>query len=218
MITAHTFSFLKDLNKNNTREWMLANKARYEIARKEFEELVAALIIETAKFDKSISHIIPKECIFRLNRDVRFSKEKTPYKTHFGAYICAKGRKSSHPGYYLHIEPGKCFAGGGNYMPMPDELQKIRQEIDYNAKEWKSILSKATFKKIFGTVQGDRLKTAPKGYEKDHPMLEYLQLKQFYVMCSITDAEIQSTHAPKTIVKVFKEQVPLNEFLIRAVE
>ena len=218
MISTTTFSFLKDLSKNNTREWMLAHKAQYEAARKEFEELVAALILETTKFDKSIAHLTPKDCIFRLNRDIRFSKEKTPYKTHFGAYICSKGRKSSHPGYYLHLEPGKCFAGGGNYMPMPDELQKIRQEIDYNPNEWKAIINKASFKKIFGEVQGDRLKTAPKGYDKDHPMLKHIQLKQFYVMSSVSDSVLKSDDAPKTIAKIFKEQVPLNQFLIKAVE
>ena len=141
------FSFLKDLSANNDREWMQSNKKRYENARKEVSTFVAQLIESIGEFDSGIVGLQPKDCLFRINRDIRFSKDKRPYKTNFGAAITEGGKKLPNPTYYIHMEPGKSMMACGIYMPEADTLKKIRQEIDYNAGELKKIIDNPTFKK-----------------------------------------------------------------------
>lgn len=213
--------FLKGLQQNNHKEWFDANRKDYEEARRQMQELVSQLISSLAETDPSIAHLTPKDCLFRINRDVRFSKDKSPYKTNFGAFICAAGKKSSTAGYYLHIEPGASFVGGGLYMPEPAQLGKIRQEIDYNLDDFLSILQDASFKKQFGTLQQSddiRLVRIPKGYEAEHPAAEWLKLKSFIVMKKLADADITASDMISRCTTAFKAMKPLVDFLNRAVD
>src|SRR5512136_197267 len=132
-------SFLEQLQENNNREWFQVNKILYEKAKAEFEEFINSLIPAIAKFDDSVRHVTAKDCIFRIFRDVRFAKDKSPYKTNFGAFMSKGGRKSHGPGYYFHLSPEECFLSGGVWMPAPDVMKKIRQEIYYNIAEFNGI-------------------------------------------------------------------------------
>jgi uncharacterized protein (TIGR02453 family) len=212
--------FLKKLSKNNNKPWFDENRASYISAKSEFESFVQSLISSYGKFDPTVAHLLPKECIFRINRDVRFSKDKSPYKTNFGAFINSGGKKSPLAGYYLHIEPGGSFVGGGLYMPMPDMLAKVRQEIDYNLPEFKSIVSSAVFKKQYKDLHRGEdisLTRVPKGYEPSNPAAEYLKLKSLIAMRPLSDEEVQSKDLEKTCVAAFKALKPLVEFVNRTV-
>jgi len=213
--------FLKKLAKNNNKPWFDENRALYINAKTEFEGFVQSLIESYGKHDPTIGHLLPKECIFRINRDVRFSKDKSPYKTNFGAFINSGGKKSPLAGYYLHIEPGGSFVGGGLYMPMPDMLAKVRQEIDYNLPEFKSIISAAAFKKQYKDLHRGEdisLTRVPKGYEPANPAAEYLKLKSLIAMRPLSDEEAQSEDLGKICVTAFKALKPLVDFVNRTVE
>ncbi len=161
----------------------------------------------------------PKQCIFRLNRDVRFSKNKDPYKTNFGASFSKGAKKIQTAGYYFHLEPGENFVGGGLWMPMAPDLNKVRQEIDYCFKEFSSILKKPNFKTTYGDMDNSmKLVRPPKGFEIDNPALEYLKLKSFVVTRSIKDTELTDKQLVKNVVKDFKTIAPLVHFLNRAIE
>jgi uncharacterized protein (TIGR02453 family) len=179
---------------------------------------VDILIQKTTEFDKSIKGLEAKKCIFRINRDIRFSKDKTPYKSNFGASISPGGKKSFDPGYYIHIEPGKSFLAGGMWMPPASQLGAIRQEIDYNTKEFKKIISNKDFVKYFGGLdQEGKLQSAPKGYAKDHPSIELLKLKSYIVVHNLKDNEIFSKDLFRNCVSVFKSLYPLDLFLRKAI-
>jgi uncharacterized protein (TIGR02453 family) len=147
-------NFLSDLRKNNHKEWMDQNKSRYQQAKKEFENLVKILIDRIALFDESIAGIQPKDCIFRLNRDIRFSNDKRPYKENMGAFITMEGKKGVDGGYYIHLQPGQSMLAGGTYMPPADVLKKIRQEIDYNPDPLLDFMRSQPFQKLFGDFDG----------------------------------------------------------------
>jgi len=210
--------FLRKLKKNNNKPWFEANRNGYTEAKQELETFLEGLIASYSKTDDAISRLTPKDCMFRINRDVRFSKDKSPYKTNFGAYINPGGKKSTLAGYYLHIEPGESFVGGGLWMPMPAELAKIRQEIDYNLPEFTAILSSASFKKQYGSLSTDEeysLKRIPKGYENDNPAAEYLKLKSFIATRKLSDEEVSSTSLKKSCVAAFTALKPLLDFINR---
>ena len=177
MIQKSTLKFLKELKKNNTKEWFDLHRNEFEAAKNNFLDFINTLIPKIAAFDPEIAEVKAKDCLFRINRDVRFSKDKTPYKAHFGAAISFKGRKSTYPGYYVHLEPGGVVAGGGAYMLMPDELQKVRQEIDYNSIEFLKIINNKTFKSIYGEVKGDALVKPPKGFDASSEAIVYIKQK-----------------------------------------
>ncbi|HWA06652.1 MAG TPA: DUF2461 domain-containing protein, partial [Ignavibacteria bacterium] len=180
MLHKSTIDFLKKLKKNNNRDWFNANKKLYEDARYDFEVFVFELIQKIAEFDETVSGLEPKDCMFRIYKDVRFSKDKTPYKTNFGAAINKGGRKLSIAGYYIHISPTEYFLGSGLYMPSPEKLLAVRNNISAKSAKFKSIVEGKEFKKNFGKLwNGDTLKTVPKGFDKEHPMGEYLKLKSF---------------------------------------
>ncbi len=211
--------FLSDLSKNNNREWFLANKARYDEAKTEFESVINILIPGIAKFDDSVKFITAKDCVFRFYRDVRFSKDKSPYKTNFGAFITKGGKKSHGPGYYVHVQPGECFLSGGVWMPAPDIMKKIRQEIYYNIKEFKEILSEKTFSKYFSGIDDwDKQKIAPREYPKDFPDIELLKNKSFTVSQGLDEKILMSDEIFPFALKVFKAMNAYNQFLRRAVE
>ena len=214
-----TFKFLKQLSKNNNKEWFDVNRKTYETCKLEFETLIKTIIDKSVVFDKQLAGLEAKKCLFRINKDVRFSKDKSPYKLNMGASINPSGKKSMIPGYYVHIEPGKSFLAGGCYQPLPEMLAAIRQEIDYNSKEFKKIISDKDFKSYFKELsQEDKLKTAPKGYEKTHPEIALLQLKHFITVHPLKDEDVFNKNFPTYTAKVFKAMLPLNLFLRKCME
>jgi len=218
MIDKSTFTFLKNLAKNNNREWFKDNKKKYDAAKENVEALIDQMINKIQNFDDRFSKDInAKDCIFRIYRDIRFSKDKTPYKLNFGANISPGGKKSGVPGYYFHVKPGECFVGGGMYKPDGKQLAAVRQEIDYNTKAFKKILNSASFKKHFGDLKGDKLKTAPKGYPKDHPELSLLQYKGYFTYGIISDADMQTKDCLKLASQKLKAMYPLNMFISQAI-
>ncbi|MEM1134532.1 MAG: DUF2461 domain-containing protein [Bacteroidota bacterium] len=210
-------SFLNALQENNNKEWMDANKPDYQETRKVFMQFVTELIQKIALFDPAITGLLAKDSVFRINRDIRFSKDKRPYKNNMGAFMASGGKKTKGAGYYIHLQPGNCFLGGGIHMPAAPELAKIRQEIDYNADALIEIISDKTFKKTFGEIEGDRLKTSPKGYPKDHPHLDLLQLKSFTVFTKFPDKTVTKADFIDTVVKQFEVMYPFINFLNAAV-
>lgn len=220
MIQPATLRFLKALTKNNHKDWFDQHRNEYETAKQNFRELVELLIREHGKKDSSIASLSSKDCMFRINRDVRFSKNKAPYKTNLGASIQAGGKKSLLAGYYFHLEPGeKSFVGGGLYMPEANQLQKVRQEIDYNWAEFTRILQAKPFIKTYGSLEkweGMALIREPKGYEKDNPAIEILKLKSWVATAPLTDQQITQPDLPKTILQSFSVLQPLLVFLNRS--
>jgi len=212
-------NFLKDLSLNNHKEWMDDNRKRYLEAKENVIELVADILAKTGQFDPSVSTLEAKKTLFRINRDIRFSKNKDPYKTNFGAFLAEGGKKSGLPGYYIHIQPGNNFLGGGIYQPSPEVLGKVRQEIDYSGEELESIIQAKQFRDTYGEPYGeDRLKTAPKGYPKDHPHLAYLQLKHYVYMRQVEDEEVTKGDFGDRAVGYFKTLYPFNQFLSKALD
>ncbi len=219
MVTPATLNFFKKLKKNNTKDWFDVNRDAYELAKGNMKDIVAQLIDQLSVFDNSIKGLEPKQCMFRINRDVRFSKNKSPYKTNLGAIINKGGKKSMVPGYYIHIEPGASFLAGGSWMPPAPELSAIRQEIDYNTAEFKKIILAKEFKKFFSKLsEEDKLKTAPKGYAKDHPALELLKLKSYIVVHELKDEQLLNKNFIKHCAKVFKAMYPFEVFLRKAMD
>lgn len=221
MLQNNTIQFLKKLEKNNTKPWFDANRHLYEAAKADFLQLTAQVLKETAKFDTSIAHLQPKECVFRINRDVRFSKDKSPYKTNMGMSIARGGKKGNFAGYYFHLEPGKSFVGGGLYMPMPDDLKKLRQEIDYNFADFQKIVQHKNFLTAYGDLDFDAalsLSRAPKGYEEDNPAIKYIKLKSFIATHIIADSTIADKSLVKQITQSFKALHPLLNFINGALE
>ncbi|MBS1763035.1 MAG: DUF2461 domain-containing protein [Bacteroidetes bacterium] len=211
-----SFKFLRGVKKNNNREWFLKNKDLYISAKQEFENFIDNVIKEISTFDNSVSELKAKDCIYRQYRDVRFSKDKTPYKVHMGAYINSEGKKINTPGYYFHLEPGgKSIFGGGFWEPEKDLLKKVRQEIDYNLEEWESIITEKTFKNSYpqGLSKENSLLNQPAGYDKDNPAIEYLKLKSFIVSHNFSDEQIMSNNLLKEVKKHAKALKPAIDFL-----
>lgn len=215
-IPKSTLQFLKDLKQYNDRDWFNDNKTRYEEARQEFEQFIDELIQSIAVFDPSIAHHTAKGCVFRVYRDVRFSKDKSPYKTNFGAHITAASKKSeihSRAGYYIHIEPGESILAGGAYLPKGDWLKAIRKEIDENGGELKKILNSQNFRRYFGEIEGEKLKTSPRGYSLDHPEIELLRYKSFLATHRVTDEQVLADDFLQHSTKVFEVLYPFDQFL-----
>ena len=220
MLQPATLKFLKDLKKNNNKPWFDKNRKRYEDAKADFLQFIQAVIDTHGKKDKSIAVLKAKDCLFRINRDIRFSKDKTPYKTNFGASINKGGRKAMNTaGYYFHLEPGQLFVGGGIYQPMPAELNKVRQEVDYCFKEFKKIISSKKFKTMYGDMDMSKeflLSRVPKGYEADNPAAGYLKLKSYLSITQLSDKDLTSKNLLKKTTASFEALKPLIDFLNRA--
>ena len=216
MLQAATLRFLKDLKKNNNKPWFDAHRKIYESAKIDFTGFVQTVIDRHAKSDPTIKSITAKDCMFRINRDIRFSKDKSPYKTNMGAYINRGGKKSLFGGYYFHCEPGGSFVGGGLWMPMPPELNKVRQEIDYNFEAFKKIISSKKFKSVYKDLSHDPeyvLSRVPKGYEPGNPAAEYLKMKSFVSLTSLKDSDLTSKNLAKKTTTAFEALQPLIEFI-----
>lgn len=221
MIQKATIQFLKDLKLNNHKDWFEANRKVYEAAKADYLQLVSHVLKDLVANDETLALLQPKDCTFRINRDVRFSKNKAPYKTNMGAGFSKGGKKMMLAGYYFHLEPGASFIAGGVWMPMAPELKKVRQEIDYCLDEFKEIVTNKAFVKTFGGLeQGDDvlLKRAPKGYEEDNPAIEYLKLKSFIASAPISDAVLTSPKLVPTIVDACAQLQPLVHFINRGIE
>jgi uncharacterized protein (TIGR02453 family) len=213
-----TLAFLQDLAHHNDREWFEAHRTDYAKARGGAEALVDAVIGRLSRTDADIEGQVAAKCLFRIHRDVRFSRNKAPYKTHFGAFLARGGRKSVHAGYYLHIEPGASFAAAGLWMPEADALARIRQEIDYGFDEFQALLAAEAFRSRFGDLQQQAdvsLSRMPRGYAPDHPAARYLKLKSFIASCPLPDARVQAPDAATEIADAFSASTPFIRFLNR---
>lgn len=212
LVTSQTFDFLNQLTENNNREWFHEHKTLFQQSQNEVIRLADGLLKQIRVFD----HTIPKDLegkktVFRIYRDTRFSKEKTPYKTNFGIGISA-------PGYYLHIEPNKSFVAGGYWNPNPEHLSAIRQEIDYNGNDFLEIVKNAKFVDYFTNLDTEaKLKKAPKGYDESNPMIDFLKLKMYIVYSPIPDTDLCSEQGLEKVVEKFKTIYPLNTFLRQAI-
>ncbi|MBK8876689.1 MAG: DUF2461 domain-containing protein [Bacteroidetes bacterium] len=213
MITKRTLDFLKALKKNNNREWFDVNRSKYEEAKADFEKFVETLLPLLSKENSKLKDLKVKDCVFRIYRDVRFSKNKDPDKTNCGAYFVEGGKKSSKAGYYIQIEPGNSFLAGGCWMPEAPVLKAIRQEIDYNLKDFEKIVKGKVFKSRFGEMTDARLKTTPKGYDAENPAINYLRQTSFTVMASIKDKDLSGAAFTKEAAKAYKEMLPFLKFL-----
>jgi uncharacterized protein (TIGR02453 family) len=211
-----SFSFLHLIKDNNNREWFHANKKLYLEAKLEFEHFTELLINETATFDKDIKGLLPKNCIFRIFRDVRFSADKSPYKPNFGSFLCKGGRNSGNAGYYLHLEPNGSFIAGGIYMPPSPVLRAIREDVYEHIDEFKEIISSADFIRHFKTIDANKLKTAPKGFPKDFPDIELLKFTSYTVGKGRTDKQISGENMLEEILDAFKSLYSFNRFLNEA--
>jgi uncharacterized protein (TIGR02453 family) len=216
MISPATFKFLAGLKRNNERDWFHAHRAEYEAARAEFEAFLSDLLRHIADFDPAMAGVNPRKAIFRINRDTRFSKDKSPYKTNFGAHLVAPGQSSREhgwAGYYIHVQPGFSMLGGGAYMPTPEWLRAIRRKIDAKGAALKKLAAAPAFKKTFGKLEGETLKTAPQGYSPDHPHIDLLRYKSLFVIRNLKDKEMQAPGFAKQAAGTFKTLKPLNDFL-----
>ncbi len=222
MFQSSTLSFLTELEKNNNKVWFDSHREKYFSAKQDFENFVEKLLAATLVFDTDLKELQAKNCTFRMNRDIRFSKDKTPYKTNMGAYLSRGGKKSIFAGYYFHLEPGgKSFVGGGLWMPEASELKKLRQEIDYCFPEFKKLLSRSIFKKQYGSLQmnqGQMLVNVPKGYDKGNPAASFLKLKSFVSTKNIPDTLLTNPRLIKEVALAFKALMPLIKFMNRSME
>jgi len=221
MLENATLKFLKDLSKNNNKPWFEAHRKQYDDAKNDFAGFVQSIIQAHGKKDPSIAHLKAKDCMFRINRDVRFSKDKSPYKNNMGAYLNKGGKKSIFGGYYFHCQPGQSFVGGGLWMPMPPELGKVRQEIDYNFDAFKKIITSKKFKAVYDGLSKDpeyTLTRLPKGYETDNPAAEYLKLKSFVTMISLKDSALTSKDLLKKVLAAFEALQPILQFINQSIE
>lgn len=222
MINSETLEFLKNLKSNNSKEWLDANKSDYLFAKDNILNLTQNLINAVSEFDLGIAKadLDPKKCITRLNRDLRFSKDKTPYKTDYYIVLNKHGKNSPCAFYFVHIEPGNCFVGGGVYNPQAPELEKIRQEINTSFSEWNTIISDKDFQAKFptGIHNSGTLLRVPKEFEEENPAIEFLKMKGFYTQKAISDQEMQSNQVSEKIIDYFKTVKPLVDFLNMAIE
>lgn len=208
------FDFLRQLAENNNRDWFALHQEQYQQA-KGAAEILTGLCISALSEKYPLGDLSTKQCMFRIFRDVRFSKNKDPYKKNFSALIAPGGRKSGSVfSWYLHLEPGNSFMASGVYEPSPEQLARIRQEIEYNAAEFRGIISE--MKGNFGALQGNQLKTAPKGYPKDHPEIVFLRHTQWYFIKSYSDSEISSPDFPQRFSDDALNMLPFLNFLDRA--
>ncbi|MGM0620701.1 MAG: DUF2461 domain-containing protein [Bacteroidota bacterium] len=210
--------FLQELAENNNREWFEANRTRYTESREKMLFLTDVLINEIRKFDSEIAPMNPKDCLFRIFRDVRFSKDKRPYKTNFGSFIAPGGRKSGHAGYYFHVEPSGSFVGGGIYMPPAGPLKAIRKHIEHHPEEFLGIINHPDFKAIFPEMMDHQLKTAPKGFAKDHPLIHLLRYKSFAFSARLNNEILINGDFIGEAVKAYRELHKANAFLNEAID
>ena len=214
-IKKSTLSFLSDLKKNNDRDWFKKNQAVYTDAKNNFETMVQEIINKVVGFEPIMKGLEVKSCVYRINRDIRFSNDKSPYKTHFGAFIVRGGKKNGDKfaGYYIHIEPGKSIIAGGAYMPPSPWLASIREKINQESAKFNKIINHKDFIKFFGNIDGEKLKTPPRGYSSDNPSIELLKFKSYLAVNEVPDKVVLSPDYFSHVIAVLKTMKPLNDFL-----
>jgi len=213
MIKKSTLDFLKGLKQNNNRGWFNKHKDDYQTALTDMEQTVDEMILAVEQFDSRVKGLQPKDALFRIYRDVRFAKDKSPYKEHFGAVIAPQGRKTQDAMYYFHLEPGNSFLAGGLWHPPTKDLHLIRGAIEARGKGLQKIVNGAAFTKNFGKIEGDTLKTVPRGYDKEHPQIDLLRHKDLLAIHHLTDKQVLSPGLVKNAAKMFKAMRPLNDWL-----
>ena len=215
-ISQSTLDFLSDLKYNNERDWFNRNRKRYEAARAEYDSFVQAVIGRITETDPILRGLEAKSCIYRINRDIRFSPDKTIYKTHLGAIIVRGGRKNADrfAGYYIHIEPGNnSMIAGGAYMPPMPWLKAIRENIEEKGDALLKILDNKEFRTVFGEIEGEKLKGAPKGFLKENKYIELLRMKSYLASTIVSDKDVLNTDFFDYTIRVCKVIKPLNDFL-----
>lgn len=221
MLTKEAIQFIEDLGNNNSTEWMHANKKRYESYKKDYHSFIESILEEMKKLDSSLEPLEVKNCTFRINRDIRFSKDKSPYKTNIGVWMTTNKIRKNSSGYYIHFEKGNSFIAGGIWCPESNELKKIRREIAFFYDDLEKIVNENDFKKEFKEITRTEdvvLKSAPKGYEADHPAIEFLKLKSFTCSQKIDDKLFLDKDFSKKIAQKLIALKPLNQFLNRALD
>ncbi|MGO4818187.1 DUF2461 domain-containing protein [Flavobacterium sp. W22_SRS_FP1] len=219
MLSKDSLQFIEDLKNNNNRDWFLDNKKKYDVFKKDYHQLVADFLDAMKPLDPSLEMLEVKNCTFRINRDIRFSKDKSPYKSHLGVWLSSGTKGQNRAGYYVHIEKGASFIAGGFYAPEAEDLKKIRKEIAYFYEDLEEILNEKNFKKEFGDFDRNEksiLKNGPKGYEKDHPAIETLKLKSFETSQPFDISEVAKKDFVSKMSKKLILLKPLNEFINRA--
>ncbi|MBN2893518.1 MAG: DUF2461 domain-containing protein [Bacteroidales bacterium] len=211
-------NFLSELKENNNKDWFDSNRARYKELREYFIDQIAILIDKVAEFDPIVKLEDPRKSVFRINRDIRFSNDKSPYKTNFGGYIVPGGKKGGGAGYYLHFEPNSSFIGGGIYCPPNPTLKRIRWGIYQNIDEFLPIISEKEFKKAFGGIVGSKLVNPPKGFDKDFEHIDLLKFKDYNVIVNFEDKQIVKDDFIDKVVDYFKKMISFNQFLNKVVE
>lgn len=219
MLTQNAINFIEDLKHNNSTDWMHSNKKRYDDYKKDYHNWINDLLNEMKPLDKSLESLETKNCTFRINRDIRFSKDKQPYKTNIAMWMSLDRNRKNAPGYYVHFEKDNSFIAGGCWCPEPHELKKIRTEIAFFHEDLFKILNEKNFKKEFGKLTYDEknsLKNVPKGFENDHPAAEFLKMKSFTSAMKIEDKIFSDKDCSKILSQKIIALKPLNEFLNRA--
>ena len=219
MLSKDSVQFLDDLKANNNRDWFLDNKKRYEVFKKDYHQLVVDILDAMKPLDPSLEMLEVKNCTFRINRDIRFSKDKSPYKDHLGVWISSGSKGMNRSGYYVHIARAGSFIAGGFYCPEAEDLKKVRKEIAYFHEDLEEIMSNKNFKKEFGDFdrnEANLLKNPPRGYEKDHPAIEFLKLKSFETSQKFDFEEILAADFVTKMSKKLLVLKPLNDFINRA--
>lgn len=221
MIEQSTLDFLIDLKLNNSREWFNANKKQYAKFKANYLDLIDAFLNEMKLRDDTLTHLQVKDCAFRINRDIRFTNDKSPYKTYMGIWMSSGRKNTNLAGYYVQLEPDSSFLTGGSYWPDAADLKKIRREIAYFNDDLHNIINQQVFKDTFGDLdrnEENQLKTAPKDYAKDHPAIAYLKLKYFTATKQIPNILLTSNELVSTVCNHLQSLKPLNEFLNRALQ
>jgi uncharacterized protein (TIGR02453 family) len=214
-IKKSTLDFLDSLRDNNNRDWFIKNRPAYIYAKDNFESFVQDIINNIIDFEPILKGLEVKSCLYRINRDIRFSNDKSPYKSHLGAFIVRGGKKNGDKfaGYYFHIEPKKSIIAGGAYLPPTPWLSAIREKIDEEPDEFIKIINSKDFVKYFGEIEGEKLKKSPKGYPSDHPNIELLKFKSYLIVNEVTDEFVLSQNYFDHVLKVLKAMKPFNDFL-----
>ena len=218
MVQPTTIEFLKELKSNNSKSWFDQNRKRYDIMKSDYISLAGRILEQMKDIDPSLDMVTAKDCIFRINRDVRFSADKSPYKTNLGIALHPGGKKFNLAAYYLHIEPGQSFIGGGLWMPEAPLLSKVRKEIHYFYHDLVDILNNPLYKKSFGSLDvedGQKLTRPPKGYDAEDPAIEFLKLKSFTASTPLPDEMLTSDKLVGHIINTFTILKPLIGFINR---
>ena len=219
MLSKDSLQFLDDLKANNNRDWFLDNKKRYEVFKKDYQQLVADFLDAMKPLDPTLEMLEVKNCTFRINRDIRFSKDKSPYKDHVGIWMSSGAKGMNRSGYYVHIARAGSFIAGGFYCPEAEDLKKVRKEIAFFHEDLEEIMNNKSFQKEFGDFdrnENNLLKNPPRGYEKDHPAIEFLKLKSFETSQKFNIEEVLKEDFVSKMTQKLIVLKPLNDFINRA--